>query len=111
MKKTVYLAFALLIMLNGCTPNVNEDSTEASISTEAPTVFTPTHIETTETVDEVVFDPMELVKDMTDEELVSIIDCPYNIYPVEDCKNPTCWPCKMEWLKEEASSLTQKEKL
>ena len=70
MKKTVYLAFALLIMLNGCTPNVNEDSTEASISTEAPTVFTPTHIETTETVDEVVFDPMELVKDMTDEELV-----------------------------------------
>ena len=41
------------------------------------------------------------IRALTNKELVSIIDCPYGIYPIEDCKKPSCWSCKMEWLKEE----------
>lgn len=47
------------------------------------------------------------IRSMTDEELVSIIDCPYGIYPIEDCKKPICWSCKMEWLKEEVNDKKQ----
>lgn len=44
------------------------------------------------------------IRQMTDEELVSIVRCPANMddyYEMNECLAITCSECKLKWLKED----------
>lgn len=47
------------------------------------------------------------IRQMTDEELVSIVRCPSNIdenYAMNECLFTTCRECKLNWLKAEVKN-------